>query len=56
MLATLNFLTRDESAAAAVEYGLLLGFIALGVFFALHEVGRGVDRVFDSVRNAFRGH
>ncbi|MBV9333927.1 MAG: Flp family type IVb pilin [Candidatus Eremiobacteraeota bacterium] len=56
MLATLNFLTRDETAAAAVEYGLLLAAIALVAIFSLFHIGRQVDSIFDGVRNAIRDH
>jgi Flp pilus assembly pilin Flp len=50
MLAIMKFLIEDESAAAAIEYAILLGFIALVAFFALHNVGRAIDRIFDAVR------
>jgi len=56
MLSTYIHLIRDETAASAVEYGLLVFFIALAAFFALHSVGRSVDATFDGVRNVLRHH
>jgi Flp pilus assembly pilin Flp len=56
MLATLKFLTRDETAASAVEYGVLLAAIALAAIFSLRHVGTRIDSIFDSVRNAIRHH
>jgi len=41
----LNFLSRDDSAAA-VEYGLLLAFIALAAFAAISDVGERLKIVF----------
>jgi Flp pilus assembly pilin Flp len=43
MLATLTFLGRDESAAAAIEYGILIALIAL-VGFA--RLGDHVSAIF----------
>jgi Flp pilus assembly pilin Flp len=56
MLATLKFLARDDTAAAAIEYGLLLAAIALVAILSLRHVGRGIDSIFDSVRDALRSH
>jgi pilus assembly protein Flp/PilA len=47
MLAILNFLTQDESAAAAVEYGLLLGLVALAALAAITRMGAAVHSVFE---------
>jgi Flp pilus assembly pilin Flp len=56
MLAILKFLSRDQSAAAAVEYGLLLALIALGAFFALRHLGEHVSMVYDRAGDAFDRH
>lgn len=56
MFTSSNHLIRDETAASAVEYALLLGAIALAAFFALHGLGRTLDRVFDNARDAIRNH
>jgi len=55
MLATLKFLSRDESAAAAIEYGVLLGFIALTAILSIPNVGRELHVLFQDVANAFPG-
>jgi Flp pilus assembly pilin Flp len=56
MLATLKFLIRDDTAASAIEYALLLGSIALVAFLSLRHIGTRIDAIFDSVRNALRHH
>lgn len=47
MLATLKFLGRDESAAAAVEYGILIALIALVALIGITHLGKHVSEVFD---------
>lgn len=54
MFTTGNHLIQDETAASAVEYALLLGAIALAAFFAMHGLGRTIDRILDSARDAIR--
>ena len=55
MLATLKFLTRDESAAPAVEYGVLLGFIALTAILSLQHLGRSLHVILQDAADAFPG-
>lgn len=47
MLATLKFLGRDESAAAAVEYGILIALIALVALVGLTRLGHHVSAIYD---------
>lgn len=43
---------RDESGAAAVEYGLLASLIALAIVGAVTLLGTELSGVFTSVKNA----
>jgi len=56
MLAILNFLSHDESAAAAVEYGLLLGLVALAALAALLRVGAHLGLVYERAGGSFGFH
>lgn len=46
MLATLTLMVRDEEGAMLVEYGLLLGLIALVALTAVQLFGRNVAMLF----------
>ena len=56
MLAILKFLTRDQSAAAAVEYGILPAFIVIAAFLALHHLGTHVNDVYDKAGDVLERH
>ncbi len=42
-------LWRDESGAAAVEYGLLAGLIAVVIVTSVTAVGTKLDSIFNTV-------
>ncbi len=42
-------LTQDESGAAAVEYGLLAGLIALVIVGSVTTLGTKLDTIFSTV-------
>ncbi len=46
---TLRRFAADNSGATAVEYGLLVAFIALAIVVAVNQVGTGISRVFNSL-------
>ena len=56
MLDILKFLSHDESAAAAVEYALLLALIALTALFAITRLGTHLSRVYDRGGDSFGIH
>jgi pilus assembly protein Flp/PilA len=43
---------RDEHGAAAVEYGLLVGLIAVAIIFAVTALGLKLDSLFQDVCEA----
>ena len=49
---TLKFLTQDESAAAAVEYGLLLAFIAIVAAVGLGHLANSLNTAYENARDA----
>jgi pilus assembly protein Flp/PilA len=49
MLATLKSMVRDDEGAAMVEYGLLIGFIALVAMHAVKVVGTDLSSVLNTV-------
>lgn len=48
-LNALNRLSRCESGASAVEYGLLMGLMALALIGALNATGSGTQDKWDGV-------
>ena len=42
---------RDEKGATAVEYGLLVGLIAVAIIVAVTALGGGLGDLFDSVND-----
>jgi Flp pilus assembly pilin Flp len=46
----------DETAAALVEYGLLLALLALVAFTAIGMFGRAVSALFNPPSSPFGGH
>jgi Flp pilus assembly pilin Flp len=45
-------LMRDSTGASAMEYGLILAMIALGMSLALARVGNGMQGIYLSVNNS----
>ena len=43
---------KEEDAASAVEYGLLLAFISLGIITALQALGNKLSSNFTTLSNA----
>jgi len=43
---------KEENAVSAVEYGLLLAFIALGIFTGLQALGNKLSSNFASLSNS----
>ena len=52
MLANMVRLVKDESAASAVEYGLLVGLIAVAIVGILILLGGELAALFQTVINA----
>jgi len=42
-------LLRDDSGAAAIEYGIISALIAVAAIATLAAVGTGIDGVFDQI-------
>ncbi len=40
---------RDETAATAIEYGLMAAIIALGIVLALTDIKTGLNTIFGNV-------
>ena len=58
--ATLASLTKDrlrdeEKGATAVEYGLMVGLIAVVIIVAVQALGVNLDALFDSIVAALPG-
>ena len=45
-------LLRDSSGASAMEYGLIIAMIALGMSLALVRVGNGMQGIYLAVNNS----
>ena len=56
MLATLIFLGRDESAAAAIEYGILIALIALVALIGITRMGHHVSEIYDRAGDRLESH
>lgn len=52
MIAMLKKFWSQEEGAALVEYGLLLGLIAVIVIFSVTQLGTKVSTKFDTIQNA----
>lgn len=48
----LRALSRDESGAAAVEYGLLAGLIAVVIAVSVGQLGAKLNTIFQAVTGA----
>jgi pilus assembly protein Flp/PilA len=49
MCTLINRFSRDERGAAMVEYGLLVGLVALGVAAAAITLGGDISTLFNNV-------
>jgi pilus assembly protein Flp/PilA len=47
--ARLITLQKSERGASAVEYGLLVGLIAVAIIFTVMALGQNLDRLFGTV-------
>ena len=45
-------LLRDSSGASAMEYGVIIAMIALGMSLALATVGNGMQGIYLAVNNS----
>jgi len=52
MLATLRVLWKSEEAATAVEYGLMLGLIAVAILAAVTALGTNLKTAFTDLGNS----
>jgi pilus assembly protein Flp/PilA len=52
MLAIFSKLTRDDSGATAIEYGLIAALIAVVIIVAITAVGTNLSATFSSVTAA----
>ncbi|HLY03587.1 MAG TPA: Flp family type IVb pilin [Candidatus Cybelea sp.] len=55
MMGIFGSMMREDEGASMVEYALLLCLIVLVVLTGASDLGKSLDRVFDSVREALRG-
>ena len=51
----INFFRRDESGATMVEYGLLVGLIALVVAAGATVLGQDISTMFNSIGTYLAG-
>ena len=49
----LKRLLQCESGTSAVEYGLIIGMVSLGIISALQGLALGVDSIWDKTNNGF---
>ena len=48
-------LQREEKGATAVEYGLMVGLIAVAIIFTVSLLGEQLDTLFTTVKNELTG-
>lgn len=51
MLEKFKTFMRDEEGASAVEYGLIIGLIAVALVLVLSQLGGGLNTLFTTVKN-----
>ena len=51
----INSFKRDEDGAAMVEYGLLVGLVALGVAAAATTLGTDISTLFNNIGGYLAG-
>ena len=55
MCKLINLFRRDERGAAMVEYGLLVGLVALGVAAAATTLGNDISTLFNNIGGYLAG-
>lgn len=50
-----NAFAADQSGATAVEYGTLVGFIAIALMLAVESIGLGVQGTLLEIKAIFTG-
>ena len=55
MTKILRAFAADESGATAVEYGVLVGCIAVAVMLVVESIGLSVNGTFLAIQEAFTG-
>lgn len=55
MMKILRNLKNNEKGQGMVEYGLIIGLVAIVVIGALIALGGGLDGIFDSITTALSG-
>ncbi len=48
-MAFIKFLTKDESGATAIEYGLIAALIAVAAITAFQLVGTNLSSIFNTI-------
>lgn len=55
LMAVMQRFARDEEGASAVEYGLIVGLIAVAIVLVLTTLGGDLTSLFGSVSNSIEG-
>lgn len=55
MLKKMERFIRDEEGASAVEYGLIIGLIAVALVVVLGLLGGGLNNLFTKVKDCVTG-
>lgn len=55
MLTKVHSFLRDEEGASAVEYGLVVGLIAVAIIAVLIAIGPKLNTLFEKVNNGLSG-
>jgi Flp pilus assembly pilin Flp len=54
MVRLLRQIMQDRRAASAIEYGLLLGLVCLGLFLVVQQLGASVEETYFSLANELK--
>jgi len=52
MLGTLRLLVKDDAGATLVEYGVLIGFVALICLVSVKALGKNVSALFSTAASS----
>jgi pilus assembly protein Flp/PilA len=55
MLRLINRFRRDEGGATAIEYAMLVVFVALAIAVGAQILGTGVSNIFSNIGNTLTG-
>ena len=47
---------HDEDGATAIEYGLIIGFIAIAIIASIRPIGGKLNNTFNNASNGFTSH